>query len=147
MLEDEFTVGTVELDSELGGKQYVVEMVVADLRTEGILGLDFLETNKCASGLPHETMKLRTNQSHCIERDQSQENVSVVLANDISIPGNTEMEHEAVIQGEVTGGTIMSERIALLQKPSTLLATSVVNTQENTKKSTGTNTRVESVSR
>jgi len=40
----------------------------------------------------------------------------------------------------------MIERIALPQKPSILLATSVVNTQ-NTKKSTGTNTRVESVSR
>ena len=59
--------GIAKLDLELGEKQYLVEMVVADLRTEGILGLDFLETNKCASGLPHETMKLRTNQSHCIE--------------------------------------------------------------------------------
>ena len=34
-------------------------------------------------------------------RDQSQGNVSVVLANDISIPGSVEMELEAVIQGEV----------------------------------------------
>ena len=40
--------GTATLQLELGGRQYLVEMVVADLRTEGILGLDFLETNKCA---------------------------------------------------------------------------------------------------
>jgi len=37
--------GTAKLQLELGGHQYLVEMVVADLRTEGILGLDFLETN------------------------------------------------------------------------------------------------------
>ena len=34
-----------KLQLELGGQQHLVEMVVADLRTEGILRLDFLEIN------------------------------------------------------------------------------------------------------
>lgn len=129
--------GVAKLYLELGGKKYLVEMVVAELRTEGILGLDFLETNQCAIDLPHKTMKLRGNdQSISLyrtanTRDQSQGNVSVVLSNDISIPGSTEMELKAVVQGEVTGGTMMIERRALPQKPSILLATSVVNIQAN----------------
>jgi len=64
-------------------------------------------------------------------KDHKYDNVSVVLANDVSISGNTEMEIEAVIQGEVAGGTMMIERRALAQKPSILLATSVVNIHAN----------------
>ena len=60
------------------------------------------------------------------------ENASIVLFNDISIPGCTEIELGAVIQGEVAGGTIMIERRVLPQKPSILLAASVVDIQEDT---------------
>ena len=87
--------GIAKLDLELGGRQYAVEMVVADLRTEGILGLDFLETNQCAVDLPHETMKLRGNEQPIPlyritnVKDHKRDNVSVVLANDVSIPGST----------------------------------------------------------
>ena len=112
-------------------------MVVADLRAEGILGLDFLETNQCAIDLPQEIMKLRgSEQSIPLYRitnmkDRKCDKVSVVLANDIYISGNAEMELEAVIQGEVASGTMMIERRALTQKPSILLATSVVNVHAN----------------
>ena len=34
---------------------------MADLRTEGILGLDFLETNQFAIDLPHGTVRLKGN--------------------------------------------------------------------------------------
>ena len=37
-------------------------------------------------------------------------NVSVALPNDISIPGCTEIEIGAAIQGEVAGGTMMVEQ-------------------------------------
>jgi len=40
--------GIAKLDLELGGKLYHVKVVVANLRTEAILGLDYLETNRCA---------------------------------------------------------------------------------------------------
>ena len=60
------------------------------------------------------------------------ENVSIVLSNDISIPGCTEIKLGAVIQGEVADGTMMIERRVSPQKPSILLATSVVNIQEDT---------------
>jgi len=47
--------------------------------------------------------------------------VSVVLPNDISIPGCVEMELEAVIQGDVAEGTVTIEQKSLLQKSSLLL--------------------------
>ena len=130
--------GTAKLQLELGGKQYQVEMVVADLRTEGILGLDFLETHQCAIDLSHGTMKLSgNNQTISLYRarnssHRTRETVSVVLSNDLSIPGCTEMELEAVIQGDVAEGTVMIERKPLPQKSSLLLATSVVSIQEDT---------------
>ena len=60
------------------------------------------------------------------------EDVSVVLPNDISIPGCTEIEIGAVIRGEVAGGTMMVERRVFPQEPSILLATSVIVIQEDT---------------
>ena len=57
--------GIAKLCLELGGQQYHVEMVVADLRTEEILGLDFLETNpmchRSASGHDETEGKRPTN--------------------------------------------------------------------------------------
>ena len=105
--------GTAKLNLELGRQQYLVEMVVADLRTEGILGLDFLEINQCAIDLPHGTMRLKgKDQPISLYRTRNTmhqtENVSIVLSNDISIPGCTEIELGAVIQGEVASGTMMS---------------------------------------
>ena len=89
--------GIAKLCLELGGQQYHVEIVVADLRTEGTLGLDFLETNQCAIDLPQGTMKLkRKDQLISLYRTEKathqMEDVSVVLPNDISIPGCTEIE-------------------------------------------------------
>ena len=55
------------------------------------------------------------------------ENVSVVLPNDICIPGCAEIETGAVIQGEVASGTMMVEQRVLPQKPSILLAASIVD--------------------
>ena len=77
-------------------------MVVADLRTEGILGLDFLETNQCAIDLPQGMMKLKgKDQSISLYRTgnptHQMEDVSVVLPNDISIPGCTEIEIGVII--------------------------------------------------
>jgi len=75
--------GVAKLDLELGGKRYLVEMVVANLRTQGILGLDFLENHQCAIDLSHETMTLRgSDQSISLYRtrnmrEQCQENVSI----------------------------------------------------------------------
>ena len=94
-------------------------MVVADLRTRGIMGLDFLENNRCAIDLPHGTMKLKENdQPISLYRIRNatyqMENVSVALPNDISIPGCTEIEIGAVIQGEVAGGTMMVEQRVLI---------------------------------
>ena len=130
--------GIAKLCLELGGQQYHVEMVVADLRTEGILGLDFLETNQCAIDLPQGTMKLKgKDQPISLYRTgnatHQMEDVSVVLPNDVSIPGCTEIEIGAVIRGEVASGTMMVERRVLPQEPSILLATSVVDIQEDTK--------------
>ena len=129
--------GIAKLHLELIGQQYIVEMVVADLRTEGILGLDFLESNQCAIDLAHDTMRLKGNdQPIFLYRTRNTthhtENVSVVLPNDISIPGCTEIELGAVIQGGVAGGTMIVERRVLPQKPSILLAASVVDMQEDT---------------
>lgn len=129
--------GITELHLELGGERYLVKMVVADLRTEGILGLDFLETNQCAIDLPHGTMKLKGNdQPISLYRTgnamHQTDNVSVVLPNDIFIPGCTEIEIGAVIQGQVVSGTMMVEQRVLPQKPSILLATSVVDIREDT---------------
>ena len=106
--------GIAKLCLELGGQQYHVEMVVADLRTEGILGLDFLETNQCAIDLPQGTMKLKgKDQPISLYRTgnptHQMEYMSVVLPNDISIPGCTEIEIGAVIRGEVASGTMMVE--------------------------------------
>ena len=87
-------------------------MVVADLRKEGILGLDFLETHQCAIDLSHGTMKLNGNNQTISARNsshQTRKTVNVVLSNDISIPGCTEMEIEAVIQGDMAEGTMMIE--------------------------------------
>ena len=94
--------GIAKLCLELGGQQYHVEMVMADLRTEGILGLDFLETNQCAINLPEGMMKLKgKDQPISLYRTGNPrhqiEDVSVVLPNDISIPGCTEMEIGAII--------------------------------------------------
>ena len=141
--------GTAKLQLELSGQQYLVEMVVADLRTEGILGLDFLETNQCAIDLPHGTMRLKGNdQPISLYRTRNTtpqtENVSVVLPNDISISGCTEIELGAVIQGEVESGTMMIERRVLPQKPSILLATSVVEIQGHNRP-TDSNTAIESL--
>ena len=126
--------GMAELYLELGGQQYLVEMVVADLRTEGILGLDFLETNQCAIDLPYGTIRLKGNdQPISLYRTRNTthqtKNVSIVLPNDISIP---EIELGAVIQGEMGGDTMMIEQRVLPQKPSILLAASVVDIQEDT---------------
>ena len=129
--------GIAKLQLELGGQQYPVEMVVTDLRTEGILGLDFLETNQCALDLPHSIMRLKGNDQpiplhRTGNKTRQTENVSVVLPNDISIPGCAEIEIGAVIQGEVAGGTMMVERRVLPQKPSILLAASIVDIREDT---------------
>ena len=107
--------GTAKLHLGLGGQQYLVDMVVADLRTEVILGLDFLETNQCAIDMPHGTTRLKGNgQPISLYRTRNitdqPENVSVALPNDISIPGCTELELGAVIQGEVASGTMRIER-------------------------------------
>ena len=115
--------GTAKLHLELGGQQYLVEMVVADLRTEGVLGLDFLETNQYAIDLPRGIMRLKGNdQLIPLYRTRNTmhqtENVSVVLPNDISIPGCTEIQLGAVIQGVVAGGTMMMERRVIPQKHS-----------------------------
>jgi len=86
--------GTAKLQLKFGGNQYLVEMIVADLRTEGIVGL---ETYQCAVDLSQGTMKLsgndypislyRTiNSSH-----QTIKQVSVVLSNDISYRRCTQM--------------------------------------------------------
>ena len=129
--------GTAKLHLELGGQQYLVEMVVADLRTEGVLGLDFLETNQYAIDLPRGIMRLKGNdQLIPLYRTRNTmhqtENVSVVLPNDISIPGCTEIQLGAVIQGVVAGGTMMIERRVIPQEPSILLAASIVDIQEDT---------------
>ena len=50
--------GKAKLQLKLGEQLYPVEVVVADLRTEGILGLDFLETNRCAIDLVNGSMRL-----------------------------------------------------------------------------------------
>ena len=128
--------GTAKLLLELGGQQYPVEMVVADLRTERILELDFLEMNHCGNDLPYDTMRLKGSDQLILYRTRNTthqtENVSVVLSNDISIPGCTEIELGVVIQGEVMGDTMMIEQRTLPQKPSILLAASVVDIQEDT---------------
>ena len=129
--------GIAKLCLELDGQQYHVEMVVTDLRTEGILGLDFLETNHCAIDLPQGTMKLKGNDQLISsyrngKATHQMEVVSVVLPNDISIPGCTEIEIGAVIQGKLAGGTMMVKRRVLPQEPTILLATSVIDVQEDT---------------
>ena len=106
--------GTAKLQLELGGQQYPVEMVVADLRAEGILGLDFLEANQCAINLPHGTIRMKRNDQpiplHRIRNAIHQtETVSAVLLNGISIIGYIEMEFGAVILGKVPGGIVMIE--------------------------------------
>ena len=58
--------------------------------------------------------------------------MSVVLPNDISIPGCTDIEIGVVIRGEVAGGTMIVERRVFSQEPSILLATAVVVIQEDT---------------
>ena len=127
--------GKTKLQLKLGEQLYPLEVVVADLRTEGILGLDFLETNKCAIDLLNGSIRLNGSDQliplyRTGETKHQMENVSIVLLNNISIPGGNEVELEAEAQGEVTGGTMMIERRALPHKPSILLATSVVELQE-----------------
>ena len=106
--------GIAKLYLELGGQQYHVEVVVADLRIEGILGLHFLENNHSTINLSHGIMKLKGNdQPISLYRTENamhlMENGSVVMPNDLSIPECTEIEIGVVLQGEVAGGTMMVE--------------------------------------
>ena len=126
--------GKAKLQLKLGEQLYPVEVVVANLRTK-VLGLDFLETNRCAIDLLNGSMRLNGSDQliplyRTGETKRQMENVSIVLLDDVSIPGGNEVELEAEAQGEVSSGTMMIERRALLQKPSILLATSVVEMQK-----------------
>lgn len=66
-----------------------------------------------------------------LRRTDPVDNVSVVLPTDVCIPGSSETEVGAVIQGPITPDTMMVERLLLPQKPSILVATTVVDTTEN----------------
>lgn len=55
----------------------------------------------------------------------------IVLSSDVCIPGSSEMEVSAVIQGPNRPGTMMAEQLLLPKKPSILVATTVMDTTEN----------------
>ena len=72
------------------------------------------------------------------------EDVSVVLPNDVSIPGCTEIEIGAVIRGEVASGTMMVEQRVLPQEPNFAGYLSCRHTRGHNK-SVSANTAIESL--
>ena len=89
--------GKAKIQLKLGKQLYLVEVVVADLRTVGILGLDFLETNRCAIDLLNGSMRLNGSDQliplyRTGETKHQMENVSIVLLDDVSIPGGNKVE-------------------------------------------------------
>ena len=61
----------------------------------------------------------------------SVDNVSVVLPNDVCIPGSSEMEINAVLQGPTEPGTLIVEQVILPSKPFVLIATEIVDSQRS----------------
>ena len=106
--------GTATLQLELSNHQYQIEVIVAELRTGAILGINFLNSNQCATDLPQGTMSLNENSKLItLGRTRSQtdpvDNLSVVLSSNVCIPGSSEMEVSAVIQGPIRPGIMMVE--------------------------------------
>ena len=127
--------GTATPLLQISDTEYPIEVIIADLRTEAILGVDFLEANQCAIDLSQGLLSLNGNKPIILARTGSKmdpvDNVSVVLPNDVCIPGSSEMEVSAVLQGPLGCGTLVVERLVLPCKPSILVATSIVDSQRN----------------
>jgi len=128
--------GTATLQLAISGYQYPIEVIIADLRTEAILGIDFLEANQCAIDLSRGLMSLNGNckpitLTRAGPKLDLPDNVSVVLSNSVYIPGSSEMEVSAVLQGPTEPGTLIVERCVLPHKPSILVATSIVDFQRS----------------
>ena len=126
--------GTATTLLKINGHQYSIEVIVADLRTEAILGIDFLEANHCAIDVYHGLMSLHGSSKPvtltlAASKMDPVDNVSVVLPNDVHIPGSSEMEVGAVLRGPIGAGTLIVEQLVLPHKPYILVATSIVDPQ------------------
>ena len=135
--------GTAATQLEINGSYYPLDVIVADLRTEAILGIDFLEANQCTLNLPRGLISLNgtsppVNLIRTGPKVDSVDNVSVVLPNDVCIPGSSEMEINAVLQGPTEPGTLIVEQVILPSKPFVLIATEIVDSQRSVDHSVGT---------
>ena len=128
--------GTATPQLEISGDQYSIEVIIADLRMEAILGIDFLEANQCAIDLPRGLISLNGNGkpitlTRAGAKTDPVDNVSVVLPNNVCIPGSSEMVVSAVLQGPIGRGTLTVERLVLPHKPFILVVTSIVDSQRS----------------
>ena len=130
--------GTTKLQVEFGGQRHSMDVIVADsLRTEAILGLDFLDTHQCVIDVGHHKLNLKGHGCPIpLSQNKSSlpltKDVRVVLPCDVFIPGSSVLEIGAVLQGKIdTLTTIIVEREEL-QEPSVLLATCIVEPKSDT---------------
>ena len=107
--------GTKELRVDLGGRRYPMNVIVAEsLRTEAILGLDFLDIHQGIIDVSRRNLNL-TGHGSPIPLYRNEPNppmikdAGVVLPCDVFIPGYSVLEIGAVLQGKTDGRTIMVE--------------------------------------
>lgn len=123
--------GTTKLNVGFEGKQFVIDVVIADLgETEAIVGLDFLEGYQSVINTKHHTLDIEGHHLSIplykkgvgINPDNS---ISVVLPENLQIPGCSQVE----VCGKLTSRTnqvLLVEGRNISQQPLVLIATSVV---------------------
>ena len=104
-----------------------MDVVVADIgETEAIIGLDFLETYHSVINIKHQTVDLQglhlliplvKKSTGISTRSPTKDaNISVVLSEDLYIPGSSQVEINAKLIDAVTVGTMLMEGRDITQR-------------------------------
>ena len=106
------------------GQPIDMDVVVADLgETEAIVGLDFLDTHQSAVNterqsldieIPHLSIPLYRRK---VVVSQVEESTSVVLSEDLHIPGSRQLEVHGRVTGVATMQTMLVEGQDISQRP------------------------------
>ena len=129
--------GTAQLYAYFAGQKFIVSAIVVEsLQMPAILGIDFLESNKCVIDTGSKSLQIKgVKQPIPLQQPGDTPTkpscIWAILPKTIRIPGNSEMEVMAKLGGACQGETLYVEGRSMPHQPSILVAAAVVSPGES----------------